>query len=561
MFTYCTSDFKILLDLSGRYKKLEKSFIENVKELAKKVHVSYASNEKIDSKEIGLQFNPKNIVEHMYNTVKDKTGLLIISNNANHIKEWVRHGFSTVYLTKDWDLSLSHNFMPDEIWEYDDFNHFIENPKLNMSYVSEVIGFHKETKIKPKLYKLEEDLPFDDDHKIPSVIFTGRYFTFSDSRHYNHPLSRAILGFKNNLYNHPTVVKETLGKVIQTYLEKDPTVSSITFVPPRPNKKSRFIGTEKFVKTDIKLEYDLLRSVTDYKSPKSEHSYEGKRNLLKGNIACQQKVSGHVLLVDDVYTSGATTNECANVLFEAGADKVTILPLAFTQRYDKELHSIPPVISDSSGNEYQISFNKDHDVYWRLEDDKGTYIGGRDFHFINEQYISSHKTRKVEIVEYDRYKQVDAIIFDLDNTLLHTNHLGSFRNSREAVNDKNLLKKEDIILDPSLLLRLQQEGIKVGIVTRSPRAYAESLLSAYNYPYDALVAAWDTFRTKPSPDPLVKCAKKLNVNPERILNIGDQYLDLEAGNNAGMMNLHIDAFISQNALEQVLNYDPDELPL
>jgi ComF family protein len=38
-----------------------------------------------------------------------------------------------------------------------------------------------------------------------------------------------------------------------------------------------------------------------------------------------------VLLVDDVYTSGATANECARVLKQAGAGTVSVLTLAHTQ--------------------------------------------------------------------------------------------------------------------------------------------------------------------------------------------------------------------------------------
>jgi ComF family protein len=36
----------------------------------------------------------------------------------------------------------------------------------------------------------------------------------------------------------------------------------------------------------------------------------------------------HVLLIDDVYTTGATMNECAGVLKNAGAEQVTVCTLA-----------------------------------------------------------------------------------------------------------------------------------------------------------------------------------------------------------------------------------------
>jgi predicted amidophosphoribosyltransferase len=37
-----------------------------------------------------------------------------------------------------------------------------------------------------------------------------------------------------------------------------------------------------------------------------------------------------VLLVDDVYTSGATVNECSRALVQGGAAEVTVLTLART---------------------------------------------------------------------------------------------------------------------------------------------------------------------------------------------------------------------------------------
>jgi competence protein ComFC len=49
---------------------------------------------------------------------------------------------------------------------------------------------------------------------------------------------------------------------------------------------------------------------------------------VSGAFEVIEQVSGPVLLLDDVYTTGATTRECTKVLMNAGAESVSIFTLA-----------------------------------------------------------------------------------------------------------------------------------------------------------------------------------------------------------------------------------------
>lgn len=565
MFSYCGTDFQILLDLTGPDNwQQNKVFLEKIALLSKKKGVFYLSSMYITGTIPETQYTYLGSVDSMMQIIyedmdTDETGVLIISNNTQHIKRWIELGFSTVYLmTENCEFFGELCNVPDEIWDYKDFYSFVDDTNFRATYISEKTGFPNMDLSQTQFIIYSNEILVPDSNLKADVIFTGRYFTLKDNRNYNHPLSRAIIGFKNNLPSFNRAVKRTIGQLIDSVLDDlDSTVAHITFVPPRPNKTSRFIGLEDFVCTNRNLEYDLLFSINDYPSPKRYSTFEDKYRCVYGNIECKRKVSGHVLLVDDVFTSGATTAECARVLYEAGASKVTVLPLAFTQSMNYQEQSIMPVIFDSDGNEYFISFrNVDSSAFWSSKNDEGNYNSNRDFSIINSEYLEYHGVWSTKLgwtQEYNDENKVKAIIFDLDNTLLYTDQLEFYRQGNfDMENIGTLINKEHIILEPSLLKRLKQVGIQIGIVTSSPRNYALKLLSIFQYPYDYLVASKDTLRSKPSPDPLLKCALKLRVKPENVLNIGDQFSDIEAGNNARMMNLDINTVISTNVLEKII---------
>lgn len=82
----------------------------------------------------------------------------------------------------------------------------------------------------------------------------------------------------------------------------------------------------------LRAAHGVLRRVRETESL-FRLSPKGRRENLKGAFRVMGDVVGQeVLLVDDIYTSGATARECARVLMRAGAAKVWVATLARAQK-------------------------------------------------------------------------------------------------------------------------------------------------------------------------------------------------------------------------------------
>ena len=93
----------------------------------------------------------------------------------------------------------------------------------------------------------------------------------------------------------------------------------------------------------------------------------------------------------------------------------------------------------------------------------------------------------------------------------------------------------------TLLAGLEALGIPWGIVTNKPSLYTMPLLKALKLVTRCCVTICPDMltHTKPHPEPMLKAAKALGIDPERCLYVGDHVRDIEAGRAASMTTVAV----------------------
>lgn len=187
--------------------------------------------------------------------------------------------------------------------------------------------------------KIEAEEEINSILRCTQCIRHPHYYTRSVSPlSYESEIKRVIYNFK---YNDKQHIYSLFGRLmIETILENDLEYLDIVVPIPLHKDRERKRGFNqaallaKYISVHLKLELDtknLTREIQTKAQNKLDRS-QRKRNIsgvfdLKDKKAFLDK---KVLLIDDIYTTGSTVDECSKLLLKNGASQVFVATLAVT---------------------------------------------------------------------------------------------------------------------------------------------------------------------------------------------------------------------------------------
>ncbi len=96
----------------------------------------------------------------------------------------------------------------------------------------------------------------------------------------------------------------------------------------------------------------------------------------------------------------------------------------------------------------------------------------------------------------------------------------------------------------NILKNISSSIPKIGLVTSTQRQYLKIKMrplksAGVEKLFDVIITSDDVPNRKPDPDPLIECAKRLDVNPNKCVYVGDTRTDMQAGKAAGMRTVGV----------------------
>ena len=160
---------------------------------------------------------------------------------------------------------------------------------------------------------------------------------------YNQPHSQAAAMIYDMKYHNQPETAELMGSMMADEMMGDGFFDGIDLLIPVPltRKRERQRGYNQSYemakgiseKTGIPIASDVVQRVSFTESQTHKNRYERQENV-KGSFRLTNgtRISGkHVMLVDDVVTTGATIIACGQELVKAGNVKISVVCLGFSK--------------------------------------------------------------------------------------------------------------------------------------------------------------------------------------------------------------------------------------
>lgn len=168
------------------------------------------------------------------------------------------------------------------------------------------------------------------------LISLGRYFGSDHYMYQLHPYSSSIFLNKQTGRKSYGVFNELFANLLSDtvqVLKKDFSIDSICYVPTKPESPDRFKEIVDQIASENQLENisEHFICVKDYTSQKSLSRSERRKNVKGAFVFEGDLTDKHIVIIDDVITTGATITECCSVLKKHHCSSIVIITLAINQ--------------------------------------------------------------------------------------------------------------------------------------------------------------------------------------------------------------------------------------
>lgn len=195
--------------------------------------------------------------------------------------------------------------------------------KLNENWACE--------KCRKRIEKLEKVMMLENNNNFKN--FNKLVYIFE----YDKIIRKLILQYKffdkayiNNFFSKIILKNKKLCGIFKFYDIIIPVPMSIKKKKKRGYNQTELIAKNISKDLNIDLSLDNLKKIKDTET-QSKLNEKERRNNIKNAFIVNNKLkikNKRIILFDDIYTTGATVNECSRVLEKAGAKEILVLVIA-----------------------------------------------------------------------------------------------------------------------------------------------------------------------------------------------------------------------------------------